>query len=194
MSLPEHDPRITATAELFTYHIFGLPAELDAWQADPTSYSLAVTGLVDSPLRLSLAQLRDGFEPVSGDMVLQCMTNVHWGRVHWTGARLLDVLERSGVREAAWKVALRGAEGFDTDLRLDEVRQEPDAFLLAYAMNDEPLTPDHGFPVRVAADGRYGYKWCKWLTEIELVDSDYKGHYEGARRWSDAATRGQPVC
>ena len=55
------------------------------------------------------------------------------------------------------------------------------------------VTPHHGFPIRLAADGEYGYKWCKWLTEIEVVDHDFKGHYEGKRVWSDAATRGQPM-
>ena len=60
-------------------------------------------------------------------------------------------------------------------------------------MNGEPLPADHGFPVRATADGRYGYKWCKWLSAVELVDYDFKGHYEGRRRWSDAGIRGQPV-
>ena len=193
MSLPEDDPRITPTAELFTYHIFGTPRELGAWQADIGSYSLAVTGLVAAPVQLSLERIRKDFEPASADMVLQCMTNVHWGRIHFTGARLVDVLECAGVAEQARKVVLRGADGFDTDLRIGEIREGPDAFLLAYAMNDAPLTPDHGFPLRATADGRYGYKWCKWLTEIEVVDYDHKGHYEGKRGWSDAATRGQPV-
>ena len=193
MPLPEDDPRITPNDELFVYHIFGLPRELPRWQSDVATYSLAITGLVDAPMQLPLEQLRDDFAPHSGDMVLQCMTNVHWGRIRFTGARLADVLERAGVRDGAFKLALRGAEGFDTDLRVEEVRAEPDAFLLAYAMNGEPLPPDHGFPVRVAADGRYGYKWCKWLTEIEAVDRHHKGHCEGKRRWSDKATRGQPV-
>ena len=193
MSTPDDCTGITPVEELFTYHIFGLPRELAEWRADARAYSLSITGLVDSPLRLSLQQVRDDFEPVSADMVLQCMTNVHWGRIHFTGARLLDALESAGVARQASKVALRGAEGFATDLRLDEVRQQPDSFLLAYAMNGEPLTPEHGFPIRLTADGKYGYKWCKWLTEIELVGHDVKGHYEGSRGWSDAATRGQPV-
>lgn len=55
------------------------------------------------------------------------------------------------------------------------------------------LPPDHGFPLRLTADGKYGFKWCKWLTEVEVVDYDYKGHYEGKGGWSDAGTRGQPV-
>ena len=87
----------------------------------------------------------------------------------------------------------RTARGFDTDLRIDDIGDRPNAFLLAYEMNGEPLTGDHGFPIRMASEGKYGYKWCKWLTEVEAVDVDYKGHYEGKRRWSDAGTRGQPV-
>jgi len=194
MNSPEDDPRITPISELFTYHIHGLPKELRMWQEDVATYSLAVTGLVDSPATLSLSEIRENFAPVSADMVLQCMTNVHWGRIHFTGARLIDVLEQAGISDGAVKVALRGAEGFDTDLKVAEIRKRPDAFLLAYAMNDEPLTPGHGFPVRVAADGKYAYKWCKWLTEIEAVDYDHRGHYEGTRGWSDDATRGRPVA
>ena len=53
--------------------------------------------------------------------------------------------------------------------------------------------PPHGFPIRITADGRYGYKWCKWPVEIEAVDYDYKGHYEGKRRWSDKGIRGTRV-
>jgi DMSO/TMAO reductase YedYZ molybdopterin-dependent catalytic subunit len=199
--LPQDDDRITPVAELFTYHIFGRPKQLQRWQADNNSYSLVITGLVDPPLRLSLGQIRDDFQPVAADMVLQCTTNVHWGRVRFTGARLLDVLRsagtpsvaHAGLPEAAYKVALHGADGFDANLRVEELCEQPDAFLLAYAMNDEPIPPDHGFPVRMTADGKYGFKWCKWLTEVELVDYDYKGHYEGKRGWSDTATRGQLV-
>jgi len=193
MATPDSSSGLTPIADLFTYHIFGLPAELDAWQRDPSSYSLSISGLVDRPTTLSLASIQRDFEPVSADMVIQCMTNVHWGRIHFTGARLLDVLDSVGVAGDATKIGLRGAEGFETDLLVDEVRETPDAFLLAYAMNDEPVTPDHGFPIRLTADGKYGYKWCKWLTEIELVDHDIKGHYEGNRGWSDTATRGEPV-
>ena len=190
---PQEDDRITPVTDLFTYHIFGRPKQLERWQVDNSAYSLVITGLVDPPFRLSLSQIRDDFRPVAADMVLQCMTNVHWGRIRFTGARLLDVLAHAGLPEAAYKVALHGADGFDANLRVEELREQPDAFLLAYAMNDEPIPPDHGFPVRMTAGGKYGFKWCKWLTEVELVDYDYKGHYEGKRGWSDKATRGQPV-
>ena len=193
MSRPEDDPRITPIDQLFSYHIFGMPPDLRHWRGDDSAYTLTVAGLVTSPLRLTLEELRQDFEVVTAPMILQCMTNVHWGRVHFTGARLLDVLARAGLAAGATKLALRGGEGYGTDLWLSDLQETPDAFLLAYAMNGEPLPAEHGFPVRLTADGRYGFKWCKWLTEIELVDYDVKGHYEGKRRWSDAGLRGRPV-
>jgi DMSO/TMAO reductase YedYZ molybdopterin-dependent catalytic subunit len=94
---------------------------------------------------------------------------------------------------AALKIGLFGGEGFTTDLFVEEVKAEPDRFILAYEMNGQPLTADHGYPLRVVAEGKYAYKWCKWLTTIELTDRDFKGHYEGKRGWSDRATRGLPV-
>ena len=194
MRSPEDSPGLTPIDDLFTYHIFGVPQQIAQWREDIGSYTIGITGLVDVPLQLPLSQVRSDFQPAAEDMVLQCMTNVHWGRIRFTGARLSEVLEYAGVAEAATKVVLRGADGYDTDLRIDEIRDRPNAFLLAYEMNDELLRPEHGFPLRVTADGKYGYKWCKWLTQIELVDHDYKGHYEGKRGWSDDATRGQPVA
>ena len=193
MTSPARDSRITPIKKLFTYHIFGIPRESRQSQKDIASYALSIGGMVDRELSLSMDQLRNDFAQVSGVMVLQCMTNIHWGRLRFTGTRLLDVLEHAGIQEEAFKIALHGADGYDTDLRLDEVRRRPDAFLLAHSMSDQPLIVDHGFPLRLTADGKYGFKWPKWLSRIELVDYDYKGHYEGKRGWSDKATRGQSV-
>lgn len=193
MALPEEDSGITPVEKLFTYHIFGIPKAARGYLEEPGSYELGIEGLVASELHLSLEQLREDFPQFSGDMVLQCMTNVHWGRMHMTGPRLIDILEQAGIQERAFKMGIHGLEGFGSNLRVDEVRREPDAFLLAHSMNDQPLALEHGFPVRLTADGKYGYKWPKWVGRIELVDYDFKGHYEGKRGWSDAGTRGQPV-
>lgn len=184
---------ITALDDMFVYHIFGIPKDARSWERDPTGYRLRVTGLVENELTLSLDDLRQGFEPVSAPMVLQCMTNVHWGQLEFTGARLSDVLDKAGIAPAATKVALRGADGFDSNLKLDYVRTSSPPVLVAYQMNGEPIPLDHGCPVRIASPGKYGYKWPKWIAEIEAVDTDYKGHYEGKRGWSDDAERGKPV-
>ena len=126
-------------------------------------------------------------------MVLECMTRIHAGHVLVRGARLWHLLEAAGPLPGAFKAAFKSADGFDTDLNVDEIRERPDDFLVAYEMNRAPLTRNHGFPVRLAAYEKYGYKWPKWLIRITLVDHDYKGHYEGRRGWSDCAERGKPV-
>jgi DMSO/TMAO reductase YedYZ molybdopterin-dependent catalytic subunit len=193
MSLPEDVPGITPTTDLFRYDIFGLPAELRKWSADPSLFRLKVDGCVERENTINLKNLRSDFEPVQIAAVLQCMTRVHWGRVVVRGARLWDILQACGVQTQAEKIALHGAEGFSTDLFLREVAEEPARFLLVYEMNEEPLTGVHGFPVRMAAIGKYAYKWCKWLVRISLLNYDFKGHYEGKRGWSDTATRGARV-
>lgn len=190
---PDGSGEITPVSELFTYHIFGVPSECEAFLYDPASYRLRITGMVEHRRALTLEEIRNRYERAAGAMVLQCTTNVHWGRLRMAGARLLDVLADVGVRSGASKAVFKSADGFETDLRLSAIEASPDAFLLAYLMNDEPITRDHGFPVRLTADGRYGYKWPKWLVEVELVDTDYKGHYEGNRGWSDEGVRGRPV-
>ena len=193
MSLPEDVPGITATKDLFRYDIFGLPKQLSEWISDPSLYRLKVDGCVERETTFELKDLRNDFEPIQVDAVLQCMTRVHWGKVHVRGVRLWEVLQTCGVQARAEKIALYGAEGFTTDLSLSEVAGEPERFLLVYEMNAQPLTGVHGFPVRIAAIGKYAYKWCKWLNRISVPDYDFKGHYEGKRGWSDAAVRGARV-
>ena len=194
MPLPKDGDAITEVGDLFVYHIFGYPDEVKTWQRDPSGYSLEIRGGVEAAQSLSLEEIQKRFKPVSAEVVLQCMTNVHWGRVRVRGAVLFDVLSHVGIKPGVLKIGFRGAEGFTTDLFIDEVRRDPGKFLLAYEMNGEPLTREHGYPLRVVADGKYAYKWCKWLTMIEVTDHDLKGHYEGNRGWSDAALRGCPVC
>jgi len=188
------DGRVTPLPELFTYDLYGTPSAAREWGATPDAYRLSVGGLVENELGLSLGDIQGSFAKVTLRAVLQCTTNVHRGLIEWGGARLADVLESAAPDDRAVKVAFRSADGFDTDLTLDEIRNSDASFLIAYEMNGEPIPPDHGFPVRLASPERYGYKWPKWLREIELVDYDYKGHYEGKRGWSDKGERGKPVC
>lgn len=190
---PENTEGMTPVEDLFVYHIFGTPPALKKWQESPETYRFELKGLVELPQSFTTEDIRRKFEPVSAVVILQCMTRIHWGRIEVKGARLLDVINSASPKPGALKAAIFGAEGFTTDLFLDEIRKEPQRFLLAYEMNGDPLTGDHGFPVRVVADGKYAYKWCKWLKAIEIVDYDFKGHYEGKRRWSDKGTRGEPV-
>ena len=154
---------------------------------DAANYLLTVGGYVRVPLCLSLAELREGFEPVTVPATLACAGNrrrelgsipgtVPWGpgaigSAEWTGARLRDVLRAAGVAPVARHVILTGAdevkgERFGGSIPLDKAVQ-PDV-VLAYAMNGEPLTGAHGFPVRAIVPGYIGARNVKWLTAISV--------------------------
>ena len=61
---------------------------------------------------------------------------------------------------------------------------------MAYGINDVTLPPDRGFPLQVVAKGKYGYKWAKWITGIEVADKDVKGYWE-SNGYSNSANVGQ---
>lgn len=169
---------ITPVSELYTYDLHGIPSISQNWKHDINSYSLTVCGFNIKPIKFSFAQIQNEFEIISSKMILRCMQGLRWGCVKMTGPRLIDILTKVGIPSKAYKIALHGAEKFDTDLTITEISEEPDNYLPAYLMNGKPLTPEHGFPLRSTADGHFGHKWCKWLTKIEYVNFDYRGYYE----------------
>ncbi|MEE8325126.1 MAG: molybdopterin-dependent oxidoreductase, partial [Candidatus Humimicrobiaceae bacterium] len=79
--------------------------------------------------------------------------------------------------------------GYSTSITLDEAMEE--GVIIAYEMNGEALTDEHGFPVRMVVPEKYGMKWPKWINTIEFVDYDYRGYWE-QRGWSDYAGRDRP--
>ena len=66
---------------------------------------------------------------------------------------------------------------FERSLRIDDARDSD--VLLAYAMNGEPLPVQHGYPLRLIVPRWYAVASVKWLTEIELIDRPFTGHYQG---------------
>ena len=97
----------------------------------------------------------------------------------WTGARLADVLEAAGVRDdAGLHVAFAcldacdvNAKRFNYEASIQMSKAMSRDVLLAYAMNGEPLAPDHGFPLRVVTPGYAGVRSPKWLCRIEVRDT-----------------------
>ncbi|MCS7172535.1 MAG: molybdopterin-dependent oxidoreductase [Armatimonadetes bacterium] len=156
-------------------------------QVDPRRWRLEITGLVETPLRLSLEDLKrlPSFSrphtfacisnPVGGDLI---------GNAVWRGVRFRDLLARARPKPRARKVVFRCADGYHTALPLSDLL-DPDAFL-AYEMNGEVLPNPHGFPLRAVIPGLYGMKNPKWITRIELTDEDHLGYWE-SQGWSDEA-------
>ena len=160
-------------------------------------WKLEITGLVDKPQSLTLADLKK-LRHVELVSVLECAGNgrsfheprvagAQWqfgsvGNARWTGVRLREVMQRVGLKPTATQLLLDGADvpmgTMPKFQRTIEVKKalHPDT-MLAWDMNGQPLTADHGFPLRVIAPGWAGDSWVKWLTKIDATDHEFEGFW-----------------
>jgi len=140
------------------------------------TYRLAVTGLVDRPLSLSLADLQ-AMPATSLVKDFQCVTGWRVPAVHWTGVLLAQVLDRAGVRPGAAALRFWSFDGAYTESLTLEQARRPDV-LVAYDMLGAPVTRAHGGPVRLYVSPMYGYKSAKWLAGIEVTAKVEPGYWE----------------
>jgi DMSO/TMAO reductase YedYZ molybdopterin-dependent catalytic subunit len=139
-------------------------------------YRLRVHGHVDQPLDLSFAELTS-MPRTSLTRDFQCVTGWRVADVQWAGVRLRDVLDAAGPTQAARAVRFVSFDGAYTEsLTLRQAQR--DDVLVAYELEGEPLSSDHGGPARLYVAPMYGYKSCKWLSEIELTDEVVPGFWE----------------
>lgn len=154
---------------------------------DAATWRLAIKGKVERPANLTLNELR-GLPSITKPHTLMCISNEIGGdlisNAAWKGVALKTVLERAGILPGARQLILRARDGYTDSFPLTAALR--DGTILAYEMNGRPLEPRHGFPLRALVMGLYGFKNVKWLSELEVADSDYKGYWP-ARGWTDTA-------
>jgi DMSO/TMAO reductase YedYZ molybdopterin-dependent catalytic subunit len=140
------------------------------------AYRLNIDGLVDHPMTLSFADLQ-AMPSTSLIKDFQCVTGWRVPKVHWTGVTLAALLERAGVQEGARALRFESFDGTYTEsLTIAEARR-PDV-IAAYSMLGGPVSTAHGGPVRLYVAPMYGYKSCKWLSRIQVVDRVEPGYWE----------------
>ena len=185
------DDPFTPVEQFFTTQHYGHP------DVDAAAYRLRVSGLVDTPLELSMDDLRamPGRELVFG---FECSGNrgplnglSSNGR--WTGVPLRAVLERAGVQDAAREFVFFGADRGEEEVlwrgrtfnveqqygrSLERDRALADEPLLAYDLNGEPLTAHQGRPLRLLVPGWYGAPNVKWVAEIHVQKDQYLGRWQ----------------
>jgi DMSO/TMAO reductase YedYZ molybdopterin-dependent catalytic subunit len=191
-------PWKTKTEHFYVRSHFAVP------KLDIESYALRVTGHVEKELSLSFKELL-GMPAVTKPLLLECAGNgrvfltpqargLQWGigavgNAEWTGVALGAVLERAKVKAGAVDVILVGKDSgtvadpatpgaihFDRSVPIAKAKR--DEAILAVRMNGEPLTADHGAPVRAVIGGWYGMASVKWLTEIRIADRPYGGFFQ----------------
>jgi DMSO/TMAO reductase YedYZ molybdopterin-dependent catalytic subunit len=141
---------------------------------DRKTYRLQVTGLVENNLSVSYDELLT--LPAYSELAyMPCVEG--WGfTAKWTGFRLADLLDRAKLKPTASYVVFNSSDGYSTGLPLDYIRNNN--ILMAYGINDVTLPPERGFPFQLVAKQKYGYKWAKWITSIEVVDKEVAGYWE----------------
>jgi DMSO/TMAO reductase YedYZ molybdopterin-dependent catalytic subunit len=145
-------------------------------QLNATNYQLKVSGLVNQPMTLSLADLQ-ALPQTALTRDFQCVTGWRVGNVHWSGVLLSDLLDHVGTQASAQALRFSSFDGAYTESLTIEQARRPDV-LVALRMLDQPVSYPHGGPVRLYVAPMYGYKSIKWLGGIELVNEVTPGYWE----------------
>lgn len=190
--------------EQFYVHNHGTVPRLDV-----ARYRLSVLGEVTLPLSLSLAELREEFPKLTILTTLKCsgQPGQEWanselsaqektcppvgqvkaaGTAIWGGVALREILLAVGIEPAALHVVLTGLDVVEVKTQplnygcsiLLETALRPEV-LLAYEMNGQPLTSEHGAPLRLIVPGETGAKSVKWLREIKLLPFPSTNYFQG---------------
>jgi DMSO/TMAO reductase YedYZ molybdopterin-dependent catalytic subunit len=143
---------------------------------DVDNYRLEITGLVASPQSYTYQEVLGNHEHYKKVVTLDCVEG--WSvTILWEGVLIGDVLENSGPLDNAKTIIFHAYDGYTTSMPLDYVLSNN--IIMAFKMNDVTIPPERGFPFQLVAESKWGYKWIKWITEIELSDNaDYRGYWE----------------
>lgn len=144
---------------------------------DPAAYRLRVAGLVQNPLTLSLSDLaaRPRTTVVRD---FQCVTGWRVPNVRWSGVTLASLIEAAGPLPSATAVLFRSFDGVYTESLTMQQAMRSDV-LVADTFGTGAVPSQHGGPARLIVGPMYGYKSCKWLSEIELTPKLVPGYWEG---------------
>ena len=145
-------------------------------------WSFMISGLVDLPLPLSYKDLL-ALHAVEQACTLACIGHTPGGtaigHARWYGVPIRALMDDMSIQPGAGHAHLHAADGYATSVELLQFSNA----LLAYKLNDEPLPPEHGYPVRLIVPGLYGYKMPKWIQRVVLADQPLDGLWE-KRGWS----------
>jgi DMSO/TMAO reductase YedYZ molybdopterin-dependent catalytic subunit len=200
-SLSYLDDELTPTRHFFIRNHFAIP------RLDPSSWALSVWGEVERPFMLRYKDLK-GLPSKEVVCLLECAGNsrstmqppaegVPWdhgavGTARWRGVPVAAVLEQASLRPKSTNVLFEGADfgkertapgvlaptegSYAMSLPLEKALH-PDT-VLAYEMNGESLSAEHGYPVRLLVPGWYGMASVKWLVNIRVLNQPFRGFHE----------------
>jgi DMSO/TMAO reductase YedYZ molybdopterin-dependent catalytic subunit len=185
--------RLTPADDVIVLCHLGVP------QIAVADWSLHVDGLLRRPKTLNFSELQtlpkhlvESVHQCAGSPLAPAEPTRRICNVVWGGARLNDLLANCGLDSDARYIWSRGADygkfdglevdAYEKDLPIERLG---DDVLIAYELNGEPLTPEHGFPARLVVPGFYGTNSVKWLTNLRLESKRASGPF--TTRWYNDA-------
>ena len=142
---------------------------------DPERWDFRVYGAVDAPVRWTWSEF-NALPKVKRHSDFHCVTC--WSRFDndWEGVAFREVLERLKLKAGARYVLVHAEQGFTANVPLADLDREE--VLLATHHDGQPLSPDHGYPLRLIVPHLYAWKSVKWVRGIEFLDQDAPGFWE----------------
>ena len=151
---------------------------------DMGRYRLEVAGLVEESGSYTFEQVIGNHQTYTKVVTLHCVEG--WSvDILWEGVLVGDMIREAKPTPDATVVIFHAYDGYTTSLPIDYILGNE--IVLAHKMNDVLLPPERGAPFQLVAESKWGYKWIKWITKIELSDdSDYRGYWESRGYSNDA--------
>jgi len=153
------------------------------------SYKLEVTGHVENPRTYTYAEALN-HKTYAKVIQIDCVEG--WSvKALWEGILVKDLIDEASARPEANTVIFYAYDGYTTSLPLQYILDKD--ILLAYKINGVTLPIQNGYPFQLAAEEKWGYKWIRWVTKIELSDdANYKGYWE-SRGYSRSGDQSGPM-
>lgn len=139
-------------------------------------YQFRITGLVENPKDYTYEEVINNNQHYKKLVTLNCVEG--WSvTILWEGVLVRELIAESGTLPDAKVVIFHAYDGYTTSFPIDYIMDND--IIMAYKMNEIELPPERGFPFQLVAETKWGYKWIKWITKVELSDDvNYRGFWE----------------
>ena len=180
---------LTPENNYFVVAHYGVP------KVDAATWKLEIKGRVANPRSYTLDELKKRSRARS-ECAFECggnraaaIMNRMVGNARWTGTTLRPIIDEAKPPTDAREVICWGADEGEEKIRNEKYRQNfarsitladlaKSEAIIAWEMNGQPLTADHGFPVRVVVPGWYGVQNVKWLNGLEVSNERFMGRFQ----------------
>ena len=142
---------------------------------DPDTWDFCIRGLVENPVRLTWQEF-NRLPKTTSTSDFHCVTR--WSRFgnRWDGVLFREVLKLVSLKPGAAYVLVHAEQGFTANVPLADLHR--DDVLFATHHDGEPLSADHGYPLRLIVPHLYAWKSVKWVRGLEFLDRDAPGFWE----------------